>query len=237
MILAIRRRLRSAMMDAALAGDLPGGIQLYERALAHNAQHADAWYNMGVAWVEAGDFHRAIYCYELAVHFNPHCAEAHNNLGAPSPAAALLNHNRVSSVSIEYAQAWCGVQGLFTGTWATLSTLRSATWLHCRSVPTSRRWEGSTLSQLCCACSAFASMHHSYPLTMCPVRAGFKQPGSDIHGTGEGPGGASDAAGCHPCGPWLCRGALGKKDIAVHHLLILRLHHMTSHVCATAGIQ
>ena len=73
-------RVRSS---ATPAGDLPGGIKLYERALAHNAQHADAWYNMGVAWVEAGDAHRAIYCYELAVHFNPHCAEAHNNLGAP----------------------------------------------------------------------------------------------------------------------------------------------------------
>jgi len=74
----------SKSIAAFPAGDLPGGIKLYERALAHNAQHADAWYNMGVAWVEAGDAHRAIYCYELAVHFNPHCAEAHNNLGTLS---------------------------------------------------------------------------------------------------------------------------------------------------------
>ena len=64
------------------AGDLPAGIALYEKALAHNPKHADALYNMGVAWVEAGELYRAIHCYELAVHFNPMCAEAHNNLGA-----------------------------------------------------------------------------------------------------------------------------------------------------------
>lgn len=57
-------------------------MALYEKALAHNPQHADALYNMGVACTESGDIHRAIYCYELAVHFNPLCAEAHNNLGA-----------------------------------------------------------------------------------------------------------------------------------------------------------
>lgn len=59
-------------------------MALYEKALAHNPQHADALYNMGVACTESGDIHRAIYCYELAVHFNPLCAEAHNNLGALS---------------------------------------------------------------------------------------------------------------------------------------------------------
>lgn len=79
-------------------------MALYEKALAHNSQHADALYNMGVACTESGDIHRAIYCYELAVHFNPLCAEAHNNLGGPTCpyahgtlmlADSLRSHNEI----------------------------------------------------------------------------------------------------------------------------------------------
>ena len=121
------------------AGDLPGGIKLYERALAHNAQHADAWYNMGVAWVEAGDLHRAIYCYELAVHFNPHCAEAHNNLGKPCLTLVAGIIHALRSAVVWMLKLGVNVQGSSIGTWATLSMRRSATWRLCRSDQTSRR--------------------------------------------------------------------------------------------------
>ena len=60
---------------------MEGGIALYERALACNARHADALYNLGVACGETGRTQRAVFYYELAVHFNPACAEAWNNLG------------------------------------------------------------------------------------------------------------------------------------------------------------
>ena len=60
---------------------MEGGIALYERALACNARHADALYNLGVACGEAGRTQRAVFYYELACHFNPACAEAWNNLG------------------------------------------------------------------------------------------------------------------------------------------------------------
>ncbi len=65
----------------AFAGDMAGGIALYERALTYNAKHADALYNLGVACGETGQIARAIFLYELAIHFNPSCAEAWNNLG------------------------------------------------------------------------------------------------------------------------------------------------------------
>jgi hypothetical protein len=49
-------------MAEPFAGDMAGGVALYERALTYNAS-------------------RAIFLYELAIHFDPSCAEAWNNLG------------------------------------------------------------------------------------------------------------------------------------------------------------
>ena len=80
---------------------MAAGIALYERALACNARHADALYNLGVACGESGRQERAIFYYELATHFNPACAEAWNNLGvlqreagnferAPPPGSSCL---------------------------------------------------------------------------------------------------------------------------------------------------
>lgn len=41
----------------------------------------DAYYNLGVAYCEAGSIDKSIICYELAINFNPRCCEAYNNLG------------------------------------------------------------------------------------------------------------------------------------------------------------
>lgn len=57
------------------------GIQLYEQSLACNPQHADALYNLGVAYAETQQPYRAMFMYEMAIRFAPSCAEAHNNLG------------------------------------------------------------------------------------------------------------------------------------------------------------
>ena len=61
--------------------DIKAGIKLYRRALTFNAKYADAYYNLGVAYVELGKVEKAINNYELAVHFNPRNFEACNNLG------------------------------------------------------------------------------------------------------------------------------------------------------------
>lgn len=43
------------------AGDIEGGIRLYERALSHNAKYSDALYNLGVAFGETGQCDRAVF--------------------------------------------------------------------------------------------------------------------------------------------------------------------------------
>ena len=64
--------MMSAPPAAAKPGDMEGSIALYERALACNARHADALYNLGVACGEAGRrSQRAVFYYELAMPLQP----------------------------------------------------------------------------------------------------------------------------------------------------------------------
>ena len=73
----------STLLSGALLtqGKVEAGIQLYEQALACNPQHADALYNLGVAYAETKQAYKAMFMYEMAIRFAPACAEAHNNLG------------------------------------------------------------------------------------------------------------------------------------------------------------
>ncbi len=64
-----------------MQGKVAEGIDLYEQSLACNPQHIDALYNLGVAYAETTQIHRAMFMYEMAIRFAPSCAEAHNNLG------------------------------------------------------------------------------------------------------------------------------------------------------------
>ena len=51
------------------------------QALFYNAKSPDVMYNLGVAYAENCEPHKACSMYELTTYFNPRCAEAFNNLG------------------------------------------------------------------------------------------------------------------------------------------------------------
>lgn len=55
--------------------------RLYKKSLALQPSFADAHYNLGVWYAEAGKLQRAIVSYNLAIKFNPSLTEAYNNLG------------------------------------------------------------------------------------------------------------------------------------------------------------
>lgn len=63
------------------AGDGKGARRAYKKALSGFPECADAHYNLGVAYVEAGKLDRAVVSYNMAIQFKPDSAEAHNNLG------------------------------------------------------------------------------------------------------------------------------------------------------------
>lgn len=57
------------------------GLALYEQALLHHPRHAEALYNMAVAYGESRQLRKAALMYEMTLVVSPGCAEAHNNLG------------------------------------------------------------------------------------------------------------------------------------------------------------
>ena len=61
--------------------NLREAIVRYEQALALEPKHPLVLYNLGVAYAESGDKHKAMAMYELTIHFAPQYAEAWNNLG------------------------------------------------------------------------------------------------------------------------------------------------------------
>ena len=74
---------------AKTAGDQKAAVHHYKRALFFNSAHADAYYNLGVAYMELQKIDKAILNYELAVQFNPAHFEACNALlDAHDPTAA-----------------------------------------------------------------------------------------------------------------------------------------------------
>lgn len=54
---------------------------MYEEALLHQPRHAEALYNLAVAYGECRQLRRAALMYEMTLVVSPDCAEAHNNLG------------------------------------------------------------------------------------------------------------------------------------------------------------
>jgi tetratricopeptide (TPR) repeat protein len=80
----LTRRARTGLGTATQCtrrNDLKAGIRSYKRALTYAPRHADAYYNLGVAYAEGGKIAKAILHYELAYNFNPGHFEACNNLG------------------------------------------------------------------------------------------------------------------------------------------------------------
>eukprot|EP01052_Picozoa_sp_SAG31_P037290 SAG31_NODE_4793_length_2953_cov_14.309741_4_plen_276_part_00 len=81
-----RNNMAQALTDLGTAikndeQDAKAAIKHYKRALTYCPTYADAYYNLGVAYVDEGKIDKAIMHYELAVHFNPQGFEACNNLG------------------------------------------------------------------------------------------------------------------------------------------------------------
>jgi len=56
-------------------------MELYERALTFNPQHAEALYRLAEACGAEGQLHRALFLLEMCVHFCPTSADAFNALG------------------------------------------------------------------------------------------------------------------------------------------------------------
>jgi len=56
-------------------------IECYKKALEINPNFADAYYNMGIAFKDKGDFKSAIESYEQTLKVDPNYAAAYNNIG------------------------------------------------------------------------------------------------------------------------------------------------------------
>ncbi|KAK3283271.1 hypothetical protein CYMTET_9015, partial [Cymbomonas tetramitiformis] len=67
--------------DLKAQGKKEDAIKCYEQALSYNMQQAEALYNLGLMFGEAGNLTRATFMFELCVYFCPSCAEAFNYLG------------------------------------------------------------------------------------------------------------------------------------------------------------
>lgn len=67
--------------DLKAQGKKEDAIKCYEQALSYNMQQAEALYNLGLVFGEAGNLTRASFMFELCVYFCPSCAEAFNYLG------------------------------------------------------------------------------------------------------------------------------------------------------------
>jgi predicted O-linked N-acetylglucosamine transferase (SPINDLY family) len=74
-------------------------IDAYSRVLADTPEHTDAWVNLGLALVDAGQINDALKCYQKALDVDPDHLEAHINFGlalsafgANTEAIARLRH-------------------------------------------------------------------------------------------------------------------------------------------------
>ena len=60
---------------------LNAAIDSYKQAIKIKPDYADAYYNMGNALKDTGDFNAAIDSYKQAIKIKPDYAEAYNNMG------------------------------------------------------------------------------------------------------------------------------------------------------------
>jgi tetratricopeptide (TPR) repeat protein len=73
---------------------------LFDRAIEVTNGSSLAYYNLGVAWKDAGKPAEAIKCYERALEFDPNSASTHNNLGG-----VLLDERLYSEAAREFQEA------------------------------------------------------------------------------------------------------------------------------------
>ena len=64
-----------------ITGDLDGQLEALQRYTELEPDDANAWYNMGNAYAEKGEYDEAISCYRKAVEIKPDKHEAWNNMG------------------------------------------------------------------------------------------------------------------------------------------------------------
>ncbi|MGZ8781251.1 MAG: tetratricopeptide repeat protein [Thermoanaerobaculia bacterium] len=76
------------------AGDVPGAIQLFEKAIRHDRTWSVPWYNLGLTHKYAGQWEESYRCNVEAVRLDPHDEAALWNMGIAATAIGLWSEAR-----------------------------------------------------------------------------------------------------------------------------------------------
>ena len=92
-------------------GKLDASVKAYNKAIAINPDYAEAYYGMGITFIEQGKLEEAIEAYKKVLSLKPDYADAYNNIGAALQEKGELDeaieaYNKALAIKPDYAEAY-----------------------------------------------------------------------------------------------------------------------------------